>query len=204
MRRNELESTSIKSDFIFLSDKVDVGHLGLIDDNGYPRIIPVNFIAIGFDIYFHGSLSGEKYELMKNNPKASFSVYLPYSFIPSHWLSDKYACPASHFFKSFFIRGKASIISDLNEKARVLQKLMSKYQPQGGYTPIENITLYKNALEKVGVYKIKMSELSIKIKFGQNESSNIINKIIGGLKQRGSTIDLLSLNEILKLHPLLQ
>lgn len=90
MHRKEFEPQSYKSDFDFLCNRVDIGHLGLVD--GYPRINPLNFVAVGWDIYFHGSLEGEKYNLFKDNPKATFSVDHPYSFIPSYWISEKYAC----------------------------------------------------------------------------------------------------------------
>lgn len=201
MRRNELESKSYNSDFKFLCDEVDIGHLGLVDKNGYPRIIPLNFIAIDWDIYVHGSLDGEKYELLKKNPKATFSVDYPYSYIPSYWKSQKYACPATHFFKSLLIRGVGSLVENIETKAMVLQKLMEKYQPEGRHTPISaDLSLYKKALRDVGVYKIKKRELSIKIKFGQNESDETVNKIIEGLKTRGSTIDHLTIVEITNLR----
>ncbi|MCE7737218.1 MAG: flavin-nucleotide-binding protein [Candidatus Heimdallarchaeota archaeon] len=201
MRRNELESQSYKSDFDFLCNKVDIGHLGVVDINDYPRIIPLNFVAIDWDIFFHGSLEGEKHDLLKKNPKATFSVDLPYSFLPSYWISEKYACPASHYFKSLFIRGVGSLVENIDEKARVLQKMMEKYQPEGQYTPISSdLSLYKKALENVGVYKIKMDDLSIKIKFGQNESDAAIMKIIDGLRERGSEIDQLTIDEIVRLR----
>lgn len=201
MGRNELESQSYRYDFDYLCKEVDVGHLGLVDNNGYPRIIPVNFVSIDWDIYFHGSLRGEKYELLRNNPKATFSVDLPYSFIPSHWTSDKYACPASHYFKSLFIRGVGSLIADIDEKALVLQRLMEKYQPNGRYTPISSdLSLYKNALKNVGVYKIRKVDLSIKLKFGQNENEKTIIKILAGLRARGTDTDHVTISEIMGLR----
>ncbi|MCE7735979.1 MAG: flavin-nucleotide-binding protein [Candidatus Heimdallarchaeota archaeon] len=201
MRRNELESQSYQSDFEFLCNKVDIGYLGLIDRENYPRIIPVNFVALGWDIYFHGSLEGEKYDLLTGNPKATFSVDFPYSFIPSYWSSESYACPASHYFKSLFLRGKGSIVDSIETKVTVLQKLMEKYQPEGNYKKIsEDLSIYKNALKNVGVFKIEKVELSIKVKLGQNESDKTIDKIVYGLRDRGSEIDLLTVDEIMKLR----
>ena len=72
-----LESLSYRIDFDFLCNQVDIGHLGLMDAKEYPRIVPLNFVAIDWDIYFHGSLEGEKYQLLKNKPKATFSVDFP-------------------------------------------------------------------------------------------------------------------------------
>ncbi len=194
-----MASENYDRDFKFLSS-LDIGELGLVDNSGYPRIIPLNFIEIDKDIYFHGSLDGEKYQLIKKSPKATFSVYKSYSFIPSYFTSKKYACPATHFFKSMHIRGDASIISEISEKARVLQTMMEKYQGSNSHTAIGDISLYRNALENVGVYRIKAEEITIKIKFGQNESDRTMEMIVKGLRGRDEEIDRLTVDEILSLR----
>ena len=198
MRRNELLSLD-ENDFNYVMENALIGNLGLVDENNYPRIVPLNFVAIDRNIYFHGALDGEKYDLIQKSPKASFSVHIPYSFVPSYYQNEKYACPATHLFKSVHIRGIASVVSETAEKAKVLQKLMEKYQPEGRYTPISgDLSLYKNALEDVGVYMIKSDELTVKIKFGQNESDKVREAIIEILTKRDRDLDRLTIEEMHK------
>jgi nitroimidazol reductase NimA-like FMN-containing flavoprotein (pyridoxamine 5'-phosphate oxidase superfamily) len=198
MRRDEL-SSSDPDDFKFIVERAEVGHLGLVDKNGYPRIVPLNFGAVETTIYFHGALEGEKYELLQSSPKASFSVDIPYSFIPSYYQSKNYACPATHFFKSIHIRGTGRIVEDVDEKASALQTLMEKYQPEGNYTKIDaNESIYRKAIQEVGVYALDPKEITVKIKFGQNETPEKRNKIIEGLKKRDSEIDRATIEEIRK------
>ncbi len=201
MRRSELSSTD-PLEFEELVSQAEVGHLGLVDKMGYPRIIPLNFCAIGETIYFHGALEGEKYELMKAAPIATFSVDIPYSFIPSHFTTKRYACPASHYFKSLHIRGKALPVDDLEEKAEALQGLMEKYQKEGRYQKITSTDkIYLRPLEGVGVYKVEPVEITLKIKFGQNEPRGIIEKVIKGLQKRGSPTDLKTIKMIKFYYP---
>jgi len=37
-----------------------IGQVGIITPDGYPRVVPINFVAIGDKIYFHTAREGEK------------------------------------------------------------------------------------------------------------------------------------------------
>ena len=88
MRRDE-HSSSSDEDFRYVADHAVVGHLGLIAPSGFPRIVPLNFAAINNVVYFHGAKEGEKFDILKNTPQVSFSIDIPYSFIPSYFESKK-------------------------------------------------------------------------------------------------------------------
>lgn len=58
MRRKVFEANSAT----LLEDlfaRVLIGELGLVDQDGYARIVPVNFAYAEGAIYFHGALAGE-------------------------------------------------------------------------------------------------------------------------------------------------
>jgi len=96
-----------------------IGQLGVVDEMDYPRIIPVNFTEFDGNIFFHGAQEGEKYNLYLKKPKVTFSVYKPYSYIPSYYMSEQ-ACTATIFFKSVHIRGKGLMNDNLEEKKLLL------------------------------------------------------------------------------------
>ena len=66
MRRKDREITSFDEQLKII-DQCDVVRLGLVDDDGYPYILPLNFgyevIDDDLVLYFHGALEGYKYEL---------------------------------------------------------------------------------------------------------------------------------------------
>jgi uncharacterized protein len=198
MRRYEFFSQD-KEEWLDITQQAHLGYLGLVDKLGYPRIVPLNFVSLDGNIYFHGALDGEKYELLKENPKASFSVDLPFAFIPSYWESKRSAEPASYFFKSLHIRGRGSIVENLELKAKALQSMMEKYQPEGRYDKVETLNpIYKIPLQRVGVYEVLTEEFTIKLKFGQNYSDKKIQPIIDGLKERDLPMDPATIDNIYK------
>ena len=196
MRRNELESAD-RLLFRDLADSCEVGYLSLVTASGYPRAIALNFAAVGETIYFHGALEGEKFELILASPPAGFSIVKPYSFIPSTWSAPRYACPATHFFKSIEIKGVCSLVDDPGEKARGLGALMNKHQPEGGFDTIDPaLHHYAKALENVGVFRVTPDSWTGKVKFGQNEPEKLRRIFVEKLRERGGPMDEESAREI--------
>ncbi|MDH3354732.1 MAG: pyridoxamine 5'-phosphate oxidase family protein, partial [Chromatiales bacterium] len=77
-----------------------------------PYAVPVNFVYLDGSIYFHGSPKGKKMRLLKENNNVSFNVTTDSTIIPSYFSStEELACPASAFFRSIIIDGKAEIIA---------------------------------------------------------------------------------------------
>jgi nitroimidazol reductase NimA-like FMN-containing flavoprotein (pyridoxamine 5'-phosphate oxidase superfamily) len=198
VRRAELES----SDPLLFQEVVRdclVGYLTLLTGSGYPRAIALNFAAIGQVIYFHGALAGEKFELISADPQAGFTMVKPYSTIPSYWTAPANACPATQFFKSVEIRGRCQAVTDIGEKARGLQALMEKHQPEGGFDPIlPEVPAYRQALQRVGVFRVVPQSWTGKVKFGQNEPPKVRQMILEGLRKRGLPLDAETAREILR------
>ena len=197
MRRNELESSD-PAVFAEVAAAAEVGELGILTADGSPRVVPLNFAAVDGIVYFHGSLSGEKWERVQADPRCSFSMVKAYSVIPSYWTAPRYACPATHFFKSVEIRGRCELVEDLDEKARALQSLMEKYQPEGNFDPIvADDPIYGKALRGVGVFRVS-GAWTAKVKFGQNEGAKHRRGWVEKLRERGEPRDLETAAEIEK------
>ena len=189
MRRDKLASQDEEL-FSEIMDEVTVGYLGMLLPDGTPRSVGLNFAALGHDITFHGALAGEKFELLQHNPAAGFTVVKEYSYIPSNWSAPCYACPATQFFKSVEIRGRCGLVSGPQEKARALQALMEKYQPEGGYDKIDaSVPQYAKALEMVGVYRLTTESWTGKIKFGQGEPLKLLRIYVEKLRERNLGMD---------------
>lgn len=197
MRRTELESTD-PAVFAEVAAAAIVGELGLITADGTPRVVPLNFAAVGETVYFHGALAGEKYERIRDDGRCSFSMVASYALIPSYWTAPMHACPATHFFKSVELRGRCEIVEDPTEKAAGLQALMEKYQPEGGFEPIvADRRMYAKSLAGVGVFRVA-GAWTAKMKFGSNEPAKIRRVWIEKLRERAEPIDLATADEIEK------
>lgn len=195
MRRKDFEGESAVAGEIL--DRAEVGQLGVTDAEGWPRTVPVNFARDGSTIYFHGAAEGEKYTLLRNSAKITFLAYMAFSIIPSYWRSKDYACPASAFYKSVYIRGACSIIESASEKAEALNIIMEKYQPEGGYNKISaDAPLYVKALEETALFRVEPDSVSVKIKLGQNLPPETRRYLIAKLLERNTGPDKMTAGEM--------
>ena len=141
------------------------GRVASIDENGFPQIIPMNFVFINDVIYMHSHVRGEKLDNIRRNQKVGFEVDKNLEFLPSYFTDPTYAEFADTLYISVVIKGNASIVSDKDEKTIALNGLMEKYQPEGGYEPIKPDM---DILKGVEVIKIIPESLRGKYKIGQN------------------------------------
>ena len=160
----KLEIKSKEKIIEFLSSQ-QTGRISSIDENGYPQIIPMNFVFISDVIYMHSHVRGEKLDNIRRNQKVGFEVDKNLEFLPSYFSDPTDASLADTLYISVVIKGNASIVSDKEEKTTALNSLMKKYQPEGGYEPIKP---EMDVLDEVVVIKIVPKSLRGKYKIGQN------------------------------------
>lgn len=189
MRRKEFQMEEQEEIVAFLRE-MSFGFLGMVGEDGFPHVIPLNYVYVDGHVYFHGSKIGEKMQLLASDNRVSFSVAKEYAIIPSYWSNPKLACPATSFFKSVYMQGHAEVLTDLSEKAEALTAFMQKLQPEGGYDPIDPADSdYAKQLSGVSVVKIAISSISAKFKFGQNWKEPRLQTISEELMERGRELD---------------
>ena len=148
----------------FLSSQ-QTGRIASIDENGFPQIIPMNFVFINNIVYMHSHIKGEKLDNIRRNQKVGFEADKSLEFLPSYFSDPTDASLADTLYISVVIKGNGSIVSDKEEKTNALNGLMKKYQPEGGYEPIKPDM---DVLKGVEVIKIVPESLTGKYKIGQN------------------------------------
>ncbi len=170
-------------------DKAEYGTLALCVENK-PYAVPLNFVRIKDDIYFHGALKNKKMKMLEKNPNVSFSVVENYALIDSNFsTTEGLACPATQFYKSVSMDGVAVVKKSREIKAKVFEVFMKKYQPKGGYKPFSHSD-YDKALKATALVKIELEKMSCKFKFGQHLNKERFDMIVSALLERGTPIDL--------------
>ena len=150
----------------FLNEE-HVGRIASIDENGFPQIIPMNFVFLNDAIYMHSHIKGEKLDNVKRNPRVGFEVDRELEFLPSYFEDPNDASLADTLYISVVIKGIATIIQDRQEKTLALNGLMKKYQPEGRYEPLrEDMPV----IDHVAIIKVSPDEIRGKYKIGQNLS----------------------------------
>lgn len=143
-----------------------VGRIASIDKNGFPQIIPMNFVFLNDAIYMHSHTKGEKLDNIKKNQKVGFEVDRELEFLPSYFEDPNDASLADTLYISVVIKGTGKIVEDKKEKTLALNGLMKKYQPEGFYEPINP---QMQVLDEVAIIKVTPTEsFRGKYKIGQN------------------------------------
>jgi uncharacterized protein len=194
------------SNMINFLDEERVGRVASIDEQGYPQIIPMNFVYVKKDfidtqsdnknigaVYMHSHPIGEKIENIKRNSKVGFEVDSYVCFLPSYYFHPTDASQADTLYISVVIKGNAAIVQDPDEKANALNALMKKYQKEGGY---ESLSSNMGSVREVTVLKVVPDQIRGKYKIGQHWIPRYRLKMARNIIQREAEDDA---NKILKI-----
>ena len=164
VKRYEIRSKDMIKEFL---NSQYVGRIASWDRNGYPQIIPMNFVYLDQAIYMHSHPFGEKIENVERNPNVGFEVDQHVCFLPSYYFHPTDASQADTLYISVVIKGKAEIVNRLGEKAMALNALMEKYQREGRYEPLD---AYSPTVREVAIIKVVPIDMRGKYKIGQQWS----------------------------------
>ncbi len=194
----KLEIKSLSNMISFLN-KERVGRVASIDEQGYPQIIPMNFVYVKYNlidtqsdnknigaIYMHSHPIGEKIENIKRNSRVGFEVDSYVCFLPSYYFHPTDASQADTLYISVVIKGNAAIVQDPDEKANALNALMKKYQIEGGY---ESLSSNMGSVREVTVLKVVPDQIRGKYKIGQHWIPRYRLKMARNIIQREAEVD---------------
>ncbi|NHH97622.1 5-nitroimidazole antibiotic resistance protein [Candidatus Nitrosotalea sp. FS] len=173
-----------KEKIIEFLNQQETGRVSSIDKDGFPQIIPMNFVYANDAIYMHSHPKGEKLENISKNSKVGFEVDQSLEFLPSYFTSPTDASQADTLYISVVIKGKASLVSDPKEKTMALNDLMKKYQPEGGY---EKLTHDMKVVEEVAIIKVVPVTMRGKYKIGQHWDKKTRLEIAKKILERNSS-----------------
>ena len=172
----KLEIQSKQNIINFLNNQA-VGRLATIDINGFPQVIPMNFVYVQAEkfrdnsyllkedsIYMHSYRFGEKIDNIKRNSTTGFETDQHLAFLPSYYFHPYDASQADTLYISVVIKGHSYIVEDKEEKALALNSLMEKYQKEGNY---EKLNSKMHSVQEVTVIKLVPHNMKGKYKIGQ-------------------------------------
>lgn len=179
MRRTDLQGSQADAWGVFA--RVPVAHL--VTAGAHVR--PVHPIVVDGRVCWHGALKGEKADW--DGPVA-VSAHEVVASIPSTWRHPERACPATTYYRSAEVRGPA-VLLDGDARVRALAALSGRYQPEGGYRPIDaSDPMYTGAVRGVGVWAVDGVPVG-RVKLGQTLTAPERHAVLAGLWARGAPGD---------------
>ena len=129
----------------------EYGVLGLMDEDGYPYTVPLNYCVEQQTIFFHAAQAGRKLHCIAADPRVSFSV------VTHHAVQ---AAQFTTYYRSVHVSGRARLVDNRSEKRRALVLLAEKYTP--GFEESAGVYIDK-AAEHTAVCAIEIETLTGKL-----------------------------------------
>lgn len=198
MRREEFRIS--RQDALDILHSVQEVHLSAVGPNGKPLVRVLHGIVYDEYIAFHSAPKGEKTSIVGLD--AVVSATEVFALLPSYFFDPKRACPATTLYRSVQVSGVIEQVEDLERKSAILQALMERYQPEGGYQPIQaEDRMYKAVVKNILIFQVPLKDVVGKAKMGQNFSTARWTSTIRGLWERGSQKDLRSIELLRQIRP---
>lgn len=129
----------------------EYGVFSTIGSDGYPYGVPVSYVLLNDNIYFHCAVEGNKLENIRYEAKVSFNVVGRTELVPERFTTK---------YESVVIFGKAEEISSVKEKEEVLLAIIEKYSSNF----LEEGKAYiGRAIDKTHIVKINIEHISGKV-----------------------------------------
>jgi hypothetical protein len=127
MRRKHNEIKDPK-EIIRILNSTNIGRMATTDAEGYPYIIPVNFVFYEGCVYFHCAPKGEKLDNLSRDSRVCFEVDVPLAYLEVAFDSDRNPCRTHQLYHSVIIKGLARVVPDGELKTVVLNALVAKHE----------------------------------------------------------------------------
>lgn len=124
------------------------GVLALIDTDGQPYAVPLNYWYHDNALYFHGAQQGHKMSAIAAHPQGSFCVIDR---------ADIHAAEFTTYFKSVIAFGPLTVVRDVAEMKMLLQSFGNHYLPQHEHAVDAYIDQHLNG---VAVFYLKIETLT--------------------------------------------
>jgi nitroimidazol reductase NimA-like FMN-containing flavoprotein (pyridoxamine 5'-phosphate oxidase superfamily) len=138
--RTEMESVIRKCQFCSIA---------MVDGEGKPYVIPMNFGYRDGIIYLHGSKVGKKADILMMHPDVCIAFSTDHQL---RYVNEDVACSWSMKYRSILAYGRVEFVEDMKEKVDCLNIIMANYSGR-------SFTFNDPAVREVMVLKVKADKI---------------------------------------------
>ncbi len=129
--------------------KCQICNMAMVDEDGMPYVLPMNFGFEGDYIYFHSAQTGKKIDVLRNNPNVCISFSTDEKL---KWVNKEVACSWGMSYRSVLAHGKVEFVDDFDQKEEALKVIMKTYSEI-------NFTFNAPSVRDVLVFRVKIEKL---------------------------------------------
>jgi nitroimidazol reductase NimA-like FMN-containing flavoprotein (pyridoxamine 5'-phosphate oxidase superfamily) len=137
-----------------LLQTAEYGVLSMVEENGYPYAVPINFVYNGDNsVYLHCAPEGKKLRAIAQHPEVSFCIVGRVNLLPKMFTTE---------YESVVLRGTAHIQLPEEERMKALEMLIDKLAPD--YQEVGR-KYAKGSFHRTEIIRIDFTEYSGKRKY---------------------------------------
>lgn len=171
-------------------DAQELGRLITVGADGTPHLGLYPFVRSATTVDLHVVREDEVAVDLRARPRCVFEVDEPLGVIPSYWVHAEYGGSATAYHRTVIFECTATVVDDPAAVAAQQQRLMARYQPEGGFRAIDpDDPLYHGALRQLAAVRLSVGRVRTKFKLGQNRPPETRQKIVQFLRERGRPND---------------
>lgn len=135
----------------------DICFVGILEEDGSPYVIPMNFALYEGDILLHSGPHGKHLDLLAKDNRACITFCSERTLKYQH---PDVACSYSMDSKSVLCKGRIEFVEELEEKGKLIKTFMKHYTER-------EFTISTPAIRNVKLWRLRVESVTAKM-FGQN------------------------------------
>lgn len=166
-------------------DAQELGRLITVGADGIPHVGLYPFVRSDTTVDLHVVRDDEVAVDLRARPRCVFELDEPLGVIPSYWVHAEYGGSATAYHRTVIFECTARVVDDPAAVAAQQERLMARYQPEGGFRTIDpDDSLYRGALRQLAAVRLAVARVRVKFKLGQNRPPETRRKIVQFLRER--------------------
>ncbi|MDP1623305.1 MAG: pyridoxamine 5'-phosphate oxidase family protein [Bacteroidales bacterium] len=145
MRAREI---SDRKEHVEIIQRCQLCHLAMVNLDGKPYVIPMNFGYQEEVIYLHGNQHGKKIDILKQHPQVCINFTTDHEL---RYQNEEVACSWSMKYRSVLCYGTVEFITEPEEKIEALHVVMAQYA-KGEFK------FNAPSIREVNVWKVKVEK----------------------------------------------
>ncbi len=168
----------------------EMGRLVTVTPEGSPHIGLYPFVYDGGVIEMHLHRADEQFADLKSRTHCLFEIDEVLATVPSYWIHPQDAVKATAYHRTVIFECEATLSQDPAALAAQQVRLLARYQPEGGFSPVTpEDDRYRIAIQHIVAVRLQIKARQVKFKLAQNRPIDARGRIVSALRERGRRMD---------------
>jgi predicted FMN-binding regulatory protein PaiB len=169
MKRQDIYEQRDYDEVLRLIASVQACLLVTLSEGGEPQFGVFSPGPDGSNLFLHLNRTDEQLVSMRARGRATLIFQDISTVSPSYWADPHYAGAATTFYRFAELSAVVELIDEPKRKIPFMERMMGRYQAEGGYDPIDyESPIYRKKLDTIVVARFTVESFRAKWRLGQH------------------------------------